>query len=232
MTEFPEMKKYLALTALALLMATPASAESVNDTNIKRTMTAVERAAIQQGFIKVKPGEDSALMTDSVSISSPAMTSAPPSLMETAPTPMLAPTAKQAPSVFTDNHTVMMMAPKPLPVDAAVVPAATSGRPSLIKKDLPYGLVMDGPGTEAYKKKKRRQKKAEEARRAEPAPVVAPKAVAAPEPVMMREEPAAMPDHNSLPPAEEPMPEMDMGTDMGGPGELAPPEDPFADFGQ
>lgn len=227
MTEFPEMKKYLALTALALLMATPAFAGSVNDTNIKRTMTAVERAAIQQGFIKVKPGEDSALMTDSVSMS-PAMTSTPPSLMQTAPTPMLEPQERQQPSVITGNHTVMMMAPKPLPEDVAIVPATTNARPGLIKKDLPYGLVMDGPGTAAYKKKKRSQIKAEEARKADPAPVAVPKPASAPEPVIRHEEPAALPDHNSLPPAEEPMPEMDMGM----PGDLAPPEDPFADFGQ
>lgn len=230
------MKKYLALTALALIMASPAKAEGVNDTNIKRTMTAVERAAIQQGFIKLKPGEDSALMTDGVTMS-PAMTSTPPSLMQEAPAPMLAPTQKARPSVFSGNHSVMMMAPKPLPEDAAVVPVTTNAaRPSLVTKELPYGLVMDGPGTEAYKKKKRRQKKAEEARKADPAPVAAPvtkRPTPAPavvqEPVK-HEAPVAMPDHNSLPPADEPMP--DMGMEMDAPGDLAPPDDPFGDFGQ
>lgn len=124
---------------------------------------------------------------------------------------MLAPTQAQQPSAFSGNHSVMMMAPKPLPEDAAAVPVTTNAaRPSLVTKDLPYGLVMDGPGTEAYKKKKRRQKKAEEARKAVQEPVV-------------QEEPSAPSTGEQMP---------DTGFDTDATDTLAPPDDPFGDFGQ
>ena len=50
------MKKYVLLTALALVIAAPAYAQTSNETAVKRTMTAVEKAAVEQGFSPTSPG--------------------------------------------------------------------------------------------------------------------------------------------------------------------------------
>lgn len=193
------MKKHFIPAALALVLAAPAHAQSVNDTHIKRTVTAVEKAAIEQGFISRSAG-----------------------------TELLGGTEAQQPDAIGD-HSVTLMAPEA--VEAAPPAAAPGNRPSLIRQELPAGLVMDGPGTEAYKKRKR--KKAAMLKKQEAAPVREEKPLAAP---VAHEEPVALPDENALPPSTMPVaepvpamepPAMEPAPEMDSPGELAPPDDPF-----
>lgn len=173
------MKNYVVMTALAMLIAAPAHAQTVNDTNIKKTMTAVEKAALEQGFIPNTAGQPA-----------PAYSGAAP-----------------APGEIENSSVLMNMAPE-APVAADPAPAAaaqpTATRPALVTADgLPYGLVMNGPGTEAYKKKHRKKKKKKAAvEQAAPAPVAEEKPAPAPTPVVepVVEQPPVMPDVNAVPP--------------------------------
>ena len=174
------MKNYVVMTALAMLIAAPAHAQTVNDTNIKKTMTAVERAALEQGFIPNTAGQ---------------------------PAPAYSGAAEPAPGVIENSSVLMNMAPE-APVAADPAPAAAAqpaaNRPALVQSNgLPYGLVMDGPGTEAYKKKHRKKKKKKAAvEQAAPAPVAKEEPAPAPTPVVepVVEQPPVMPDANAVPP--------------------------------
>jgi hypothetical protein len=222
---FPEltMKRYALMIALASVAAAPCYAQLAGETNVMKTETAVERAAREQGF--------------SSSIGSGA--------------------AAPAPQVI-ENTSVMMMAPE-APASAAQpaqsgMPQTSYGgsRPSLIKDGLPAGLVMDGPGTEAYKKKHRKKKKkkaaVEQAAPSEPSakpapapapeepkPAEPPKEEPAPDPApdfaAPVEEPPVMPDVTAPSPVDpmpEPEPDLGMPAPEAPPGGLEPPDDPFA----
>lgn len=176
------MKKYLILTAMAVVMAAPCYAQDVSSTRIKQTDTAVERAAREQGFVNAGNAPAGAA-------SGASEMSAPPVI---------------------ENSSVLMMAPQAPEGESSAAPAATPARPALVTDGLPPGLVLDGPGTEAYKKKHRRKKAkkaaTEQVKPAEEKPVAQKPAekFAAPEPAPA--EPEAMPDANAMPPADE-MPE-------------------------
>lgn len=249
------MKKYVLLTALALVIAAPAYAQPTNETAVKRTMTAVEKAAVEQGFSPANPGATSYGNADA----GPGMAPAPEF------EPAAAAPAPVKHKLYSNTDTGVSSDIAPTATGAAsptlspdVVPAgaASSGnRPSLVttgENGLPKGLVMNGPGTEEYKRKQRAKRK--KARKAaveqaapaeavaspevkpepvsEPAPYVAPVA----DPVM--EAPPAMPDTSSVPPSDpapaplaapvapEPAPaELQPSP---GPDPLAAPVDPFA----
>ena len=254
------MKKYVLLTALALVIAAPAYAQTSNETAVKRTMTAVEKAAVEQGFSPANPGATSYGNADA----GPGMAPAP----EFEPAPAAA--AEPAPvkhKVYSNTDTGVSSDIAPVAAGASptlspdVMPAGaapTGNRPSLVttgENGLPKGLVMNGPGTEEYKRKQRaKKKKAKKAAAAveqsapvaetnmkpeavsEPAPYTAPVA----EPVM--EAPPAMPDTSSVPPAADPAaptpaplaapvtpePAPAELQPSPGPDPLAAPADPFA----
>ncbi|MBI1215463.1 MAG: hypothetical protein GC185_06570 [Alphaproteobacteria bacterium] len=185
------MKKFIALTALALVFAAPGlchadSMKTDSQHGIDKTMTVVEQQAIQQGFEK-SPGEP--LPAKNGGMLSPTG---------------LAPVAPAAAPVKM-KKVKKPAAPKAPVVAAPAAPAEPAAkRPSLIRQDdLPKGLVMDGPGTPAYKKKHHhhKAKKAVEDKK-----------------VMMEEKPAT--------PAAKPMPAPAPAPDMNG-GAAAVPAPPM-----
>lgn len=245
------MKKYVLLTALALVIAAPAYAQTSNETAVKRTLTAVEKAAVEQGFSPAGPGA----MNNDAGL---------------APAPQFEPAAA-APAVTqkvysnTDTGVSADMAPQSASptLSPDVVPAgaaATGNRPSLVttgENGLPKGLVMNGPGTEEYKRKHRaKKKKAKKAAVEQAAPVeavaapeVKPEAVSEPAPYVapvaepVAETPPAMPEPTPVAPVEPapaptPAPEAaPVAPEAAPPAELQPspgpdplaaPADPFA----
>ncbi|MDI1226476.1 MAG: hypothetical protein PSY14_02175 [bacterium] len=248
------MKKYVLLTALALVIAAPAYAQTSNETAVKRTMTAVEKAAVEQGFSPTSPGPAAYGNADA------GMSAAPAPEFEPAPAAPAAPPVKHKLYSNTDTGVSSDIAPTAtgasmspslspdvMPAGAA---AASGSRPSLVttgENGLPKGLVMNGPGTTEYKRKHRAKKKKKAAvEQAAPmeadvaSPSLKPEAapyVAPAEPVM--ETPPAMPDTTSVPPetAPAPAPMAAPVTPEPAPAELQPspgpdpltaPADPFA----
>lgn len=239
------MKKYALMIALASVIAAPSHAQLAGETNVMKTETAVEKAARQQGFSSSTVNSPPTTTTGGTG----SWTAAPaPDVIENTSVQMMAP---EAPAPQAQHHSgVPVLSGTPAPYSGS--------RPSLIKNDLPAGLVMDGPGTEAYKKKHRKKKKkkvaapveqaapvAQETPKEEPAPEpVKEEAAPAPEPapVPVEETPPAMPDVTATPPVEEPAPAPEAADplletpapetapDMGmpAPGGLEPPDDPFA----
>ncbi len=246
------MKKYVLLTALALVIAAPAYAQTANETNVKRTLTAVEKAAVEQGFSPANPG---AMNNDAGMAPAPEFEPAAPA----------AAAAPAAPRVYSNTDTGVSadmaptaagasptLSPDVMPTGAAAAPGGN--RPSLVttgENGLPKGLVMNGPGTAEYKRKHRAKKKkkaaVEQAAPVEagvaspevkPEPVSEPVAAPVAEPVM--EAPPAMPEPTPVAPVEAaptPAPMAAPVTPEPAPAELQPspgpdplaaPADPFA----
>ncbi len=229
------MKKYVLLTALAIVIAAPAYAQTSNETAVKRTMTAVEKAAVEQGFSPAGPG---AMNNDAGLSPAPEFDAAPAapvvqkiySNTDTGVSADMAPTATPA------------LSPDVMPAGAAAAPSGN--RPSLVttgENGLPKGLVMNGPGTAEYKRKHRAKKK-KKAAMEQAAPMAAEEPVASPEvkpeaapyvapvaePVM--EAPPAMPESTPAPLAAPVTPEPAPAElqPSPGPDPLAAPADPFA----
>ena len=249
------MKKYVLLTALALVIAAPAYAQTSNETAVKRTMTAVEKAAVEQGFSPASPGP-AAYGADSAAGMAPAPE------FEPAPAAASSPVVKKLYSntdtgVSSDIAPTAAGASPTLSPDVMPAGSAPSGnRPSLVttgENGLPKGLVMNGPGTEEYKRKHRaKKKKAKKAAVEQAAPMeagvatpdVKPEAVSEPAPYVapVTEAPPAMPDTSSVPPSSDPSaptpaPLAAPVTPEAAPAELQPspgpdplaaPADPFA----
>jgi translation initiation factor IF-2 len=242
------MKKYVLLTALALVIAAPAYAQTANETAVKRTLTAVEKAAVEQGFSPAGPG---AMNNDAGLAPAPEFEAAPAAA---------APAVTQKVYSNTDTGVSADMAPQSAsPALSPDVMPAGGNRPSLVttgENGLPKGLVMNGPGTEEYKRKHRaKKKKAKKAAVEQAAPVeavaapeVKPEPVSEPAPYVapvaepVTEAPPAMPEPTPVAPVEpapaptpaplaapvapEPAPaELQPSP---GPDPLAAPADPFA----
>lgn len=238
------MKKYVLLTALALVIAAPAYAQPTNETAVKRTLTAVEKAAVEQGFSPAGPG---AMNNDAGLAPAPEFDAAP-----------AAPAVTQKVYSNTDTGVSADMAPQAAsPALSPDVTPASGNRPSLVttgENGLPKGLVMNGPGTEEYKRKHRaKKKKAKKAAVEQAAPVeavaapeVKPEPVSEPAPLVapVAEAPPAMPEPTPVAPVEpapapeaapapmaapvEPAPAPAELQPSPGPDPLAAPADPFA----
>ncbi|HYD17619.1 MAG TPA: hypothetical protein VEF76_03975 [Patescibacteria group bacterium] len=180
------MKKYVLLTALAIVIAAPAYAQTANETAVKRTPTAVEKAAVEQGFVPNAPGPD---------LSSPP----PMGDMSDAPVPTMSSTTTTTTAVRTGAP--MLPADAPASAIAAANGKTVTSSPAVIhtqENGLPKGLVLNGPGTEEYKRKHRAKKKKKKAAVQQEAPA---QSDVSAEPVSNSTAPI-MPDANAVPPAD------------------------------
>ncbi|MEZ0261050.1 MAG: hypothetical protein ACAH80_08570 [Alphaproteobacteria bacterium] len=132
------------------------------------------------------------------------------------------------------------MAPEPPAASAPAAPSSrpgavpfgsdTGSRPSMVTNGLPAGLVMNGPGTEEYKKKHRKKKKKAAAPVApveQAAPVessfAAPEPTPEPAPAALDPTPAPAPEPAPVaPPPSADIPPVPQGADPAGNGDLQP----------